>query len=104
LFNYLPITIIDAILGCKKDVPTLYGTVTLNIPAGTNSGDKQRLKGKGIESPNSNRKGDMYITLNIITPKKLDREQKDLLNKLSKTDLESSSEFLKIEDYIKKHK
>lgn len=100
----LPITIIDAILGCKKDIPTLYGTVTLNIPAGTNSGDKQRLKGKGIESPNSSRKGDMYVTLNIVTPKKIDREQKDLLSKLSKTDLESSSEFTKIKDYMKKHK
>ena len=100
----LPITIVDAVLGCKKDIPTLYGNVILNIPAGTNAGDKHRLKGKGIESPNSNRKGDMYVTINIITPKKIDREQKDLLNKLSKTDLESSVEFTKIKDYIKKHK
>lgn len=100
----LPITIVEAILGCKKDIPTLYGIVTLIIPEGTNSGDKQRLKGKGVENPNTGRKGDMYVTMNIITPKRLDRNQKDLLNKLSKTDLENSNEFIKFNNYIKKNK
>lgn len=46
----------------------------------------------------------MYVILNIITPTKLDREQKDLINKLSKTNLENASEFTKFNNYIKSHK
>ena len=98
----LPITITDAIMGCKKDIPTLYGTVTLTIDAGTNSNEKQRLRGKGIENPNTGRKGHMFVVIKVIMPTKLDREQKDLINKLSKTNLETSSEFSKIKKYMDK--
>ena len=100
----LPITITEAILGCKKDIPTLYGNVTLSINSGTQSKEKQRLRGKGIENPNTGRKGDMYVIINVIIPNKLDRTQKDLINKLSKTSLENSSEFVKFNNYIKKKK
>ena len=98
----LPITVTDAIMGCKKDIPTLYGTVTLTIDAGTNSNEKQRLRGKGIENPNTGRKGDMFVVIKVIMPTKLDREQKDLISKLSKTNLETSSEFSKIKKYMDK--
>ena len=100
----LPITITEAILGCKKDIPTLYGNVVLTIPQGTNSGDRQRLKGKGVEDPNTGKKGDMIVNINVITPKKLDRTQKDLLSKLANTNLEESPEFDRLKDYMKKHK
>lgn len=99
----VPITITEAIQGCKKDIPTLYGITTINISSGTQSHEKQRLKGKGIENPNTGRKGDMYIIINVITPTKLDREQKDLINKLSKTNLENTLEFTKFNNYIRKH-
>ena len=98
----LPLTITEAILGCKKDIPTLYGNVTLSISSGTQSGEKQRLRGKGIENPNNGRKGDMYVILNVITPNKLDREQKDLINELSKTNLETGIEFARFNKYMKK--
>lgn len=98
----LPITMTDAILGCKKEIPTLYGNVTLTINSGTQSGEKQRLRGKGIENPNNGRKGDMYVIVKVITPNKLDRTQKDLITKLSKTNLENSSEFAKFNNYLKK--
>ena len=100
----LPITITEAILGCKKDIPTLYGTVTLTINPGTDSGDRQRLKGKGVEDPNTGRKGDMFVNINVITPKKIDRIQKELLSKLSFNNLNSSVEFNRINEYMKKHK
>jgi len=100
----LPITITEAILGTKKEIPTLYGDVTLTINAATQAGEKQRLKGKGIENPNNGRKGDMYVIIKVITPNKLDRTQKDLINKLSKTNLENSSEFNKFKNYMKKKK
>ena len=104
IYLNVPITITDAIMGCKKDIPTLYGTTTIAISSATQSGEKQRIRNKGIENPNTGKKGDMYVILNIITPTKLDREQKDLINKLSKTNLENASEFTKFNNYIKSHK
>ena len=83
----LPITITEAILGTKKDIRLLDSVVTLNIPAGTNSGDKHRIKGKGIKDVNYNSYGDFYVIINVITPKKLSREQKKLIEKLDSTDL-----------------
>ena len=98
----VPITITDAVMGAKIDVPTLYENVTISIASGTQSGEKQRLRGKGIENPNTGKKGDMYIILKVITPTKLDREQKDLFNKLSRTSLDNSSEFSKFNRFKNK--
>lgn len=83
----LPITITEAIMGTKKDVKLLNSTVTLTIPAGSNSGDKHRIKGKGIKDVNYHNHGDFYVILKVITPKKLTREQKKLIEKLNETDL-----------------
>lgn len=99
IYLELPITITDAVLGCKKDVPTLYGNVKLVIPAGSQSGDKHRIKGKGIEDLHSGSKGSMYVVLKVVIPSKLDRGQKKLFEELSKTNLETS-EFKKIKDYL----
>ena len=84
----LPITITEAILGTKKDIKLLDSVVTLSIPAGTSSLDKHRLKGKGIKDVNYNVYGDFYVIINVVTPKKLSREQKKLIEKLSETDLD----------------
>lgn len=99
IYLELPITITDAVLGCKKDIPTLYGSVKLVIPAGSQSGDKHRIKGKGIEDLHSGSKGNMYVVLKVVIPSKLDRGQKKLFEELSKTNLETS-EFKKIKEYI----
>ena len=74
---------IDATLGCKVDVPTVYGDVSLSIPAGTQHGTKFRLKGKGIPGLNGRGRGDQYVTVNIETPRNLNREQKEALRKFS---------------------
>ena len=100
IYIELPITITDAVLGCKKEIPTLYGNVKLSIPAGSNTGDKHRLKGKGVANVHNTRFGDMYVILKVITPKKLSKEQKKLFEQLSKTNLEDSSEFKKINKYL----
>ena len=100
IYVELPITITDAIFGCKKELPTLDGTVKLAIDAGTQSGDKQRLRGKGVADVNTGRKGDMYVISKVITPTKLDREQKKILNELAETDLENESAFKKIKEYL----
>lgn len=103
IYLELPITITDAVLGCKKEIPTLYGNVKLTIPAGASTGDRHRLKEKGIEDLHSGRKGNMYIIINVVIPEKLDRKQKKLFEELSQTDLKTT-EFKKIEDYLKKNK
>ena len=96
----LPITITEAVLGCKKDVPTLNGTVKLSIPAGSKTNDKHRLKGKGIADPQTGRKGDMYVIIDIHIPKKISRDQKKLFEALSKTKLDDSDKFDKIRKYL----
>ena len=100
IYLELPITITDAVLGTKKDIPTMYGTVSMSIPEGSQNNDKLRLRGKGIENVMSKRKGDMYIVLKIIIPEKLSRDQKSLFNELSKTDLENNSIFKKYKKYL----
>lgn len=98
-----PITITEAILGCKKEIPTLYGNVTLTIPAGSESGEKHRIKGKGINNEAMHRKGDMYIVLKIVTPKKLSKEQKQLLEQLDKTDLNDDNDIKNFNKFVKKN-
>lgn len=100
IYLELPITVAEAALGAKKQIPTLSGNVTVTIPAGSESNDKLRLKGKGVQAVNSFRKGDMYIILKVIMPKKLSREQKKLFEKLADTDLDNDPEFNKIKKYL----
>ena len=96
----LPITITEAVLGCKKEIPTLYGNLVIQIDSGTQNNTKLRIKGKGIESPRTNKKGDMYVIINVMVPEKLDRKQKELFKELDETDLETNSEFKNIKKYL----
>ncbi len=100
VYMELPITITDAILGTKKDVKLLNSVVTLTIPAGTNSGDKLRIKGKGIKDVNYNSYGDFYVIMSVVTPKKISREQKKLIEKLRDTDL-SDKKIDKYEKFLR---
>ena len=89
----IPLTITEAILGCKKEIPTVQGTIIADIPAGTQNGDKFKFKGKGVDDEKTGRKGDAYGIASIIVPTKLDRKQKDLIKELDKTTLDNSNEF-----------
>lgn len=90
IYLRLPITITEAVLGSKIDVPTLDGSIKLTIPAGSKTGDKHRLKGKGIQMLNSHSKGDMYIVIDVIIPKKLSKEQKKLFEALDNTEFDNN--------------
>lgn len=103
IYLELPITITEAVLGCKREIPTPYGNVKLTIEGGANTGDKHRLKGKGIEDLHSGSKGNMYVVINVVIPEKIDKKQKKLFEELNDTNLKNS-EFKKIEDYLKKNK
>lgn len=101
IYIELPLTITEAILGAKKDIPTLYGKVELTIPAGTQNGEKMRLRGKGVENVNTKRKGDMYVITKVIIPEKLTRDQKKLFEELSMTDLENNKYFKSYKNSLK---
>ena len=90
IYLEVPINMAEAVLGCKKEIPTIYGNVKLTISSGIDSGDKQRLKGKGIKDSTSRKVGDMYVIFKVVTPKRLSRDQKKLFESLSKTDLDDS--------------
>lgn len=93
LYIHMPITITDAILGCKKEVPTIYGNVMMEIKPGTQNNTKYKLRGKGIKGVNSIMKGDQYVIIDVMIPDKLTRDQKALIKELSETDLETNIEF-----------
>jgi len=95
IYLTLPITIVEASLGCKKEVPTLYGDVKLTIPPGTQSNSKFLLEGKGVPSLTSKRKGNMYVITKVIIPNSLNKKQKELFEELEETDLENHEEFKK---------
>ena len=101
IYLELPITITDAVLGTKKEVPTLYGNVKVNIPSGSESGDKLRIKDKGVTHVNRSVKGDMYIILKVCIPKKLDKKQKKIFEELSTTNLKTG-DFKLVESYLNK--
>lgn len=71
--------VVDAILGSRKEIPTLHGMTTIKIDAGTQPGQVMRLKGKGLPIMGSSRHGDHYVTVNVEIPKKLSREEKKLM-------------------------
>ena len=102
IYLEVPLTITEAALGCKKTIPTLYGNVKLNVAAGTDSGDKQRIKGKGVDNEYHRTKGDMYVIFKVITPKKLSRAEKQLFEKLEKT-LEDDNVIKKFNKFTKEN-
>ena len=103
IYLEVPLTLTEAILGCKKEIPTIHGNVKLNVSAGTNSGDKQRIKGKGIDNEYRRHKGDMYVIFKVFTPKRLSREQKILIEQLSKTPLDTK-EIEEFEEFVEDNK
>ena len=80
---YVPVTVMPwtAALGGTIFVPTLDGPVQVKVPAGTHSGKKLKLSGKGLSS-----KGSLYVTLTIDVPRNLTREQKELFSRLAALD------------------
>jgi len=81
----LPLSITKAALGGEVLVPLIDGSkVKLKIPAGTETGDRIRLKEKGMSKVRSSARGDLYAHAYIQTPKKLTKKQKELLEELDK--------------------
>jgi molecular chaperone DnaJ len=89
----LPIEFVDAALGAEEEVPTLWGTAKMSVPAGTQDGTVFKLKGSGLDNVNGRGRGDQFVKIEIKVPKKLTSEQKDLLRKFAGVD-ETKKGFL----------
>ena len=81
----VPVTLTEAALGAKVDVPTIDGTMTMTLPAGTSGGTKLRLRGKGVPRGKSGERGDQIAIIRVVIPNNLTPEQKQLFESLAKS-------------------
>ena len=85
LYTTVPITVTEATLGAKIEVPTVDGRSILRVPPGTNSGQKLRLREKGVPSVRDPRnRGNQYVELQVIVPKPVDERVRELLRELER--------------------
>jgi len=83
LYMDLPLTPWEAALGAKIIVDTLSGPISINVPAGVQSGQKLRIKGKGMPDPKGE-PGDLYAVIKIMVPKRLNERERKLMEELKK--------------------
>ena len=98
----IPLDFVDACLGVKVDVPTVYGEMSLTIPAGTQPGQVLRMKGCGVKDLRTAKPGDQFVHLNIKVPTSLSKEQKELLTKFKGASKPEESWFEKFKKAFKK--
>ena len=101
LYEAVPITFAQAALGADIMVKTLDGEEKLKIPLGTQTGTVFRLKGKGMPQLGGRGKGDLFVSVSVVTPTSLTREQRRLLEQLAEVenkDLESKGLVDKVRD------
>ena len=98
----IPIDFVDAILGTNVDVPTVYGSASLVIPAGTQPGQIFRMRGQGVKDLRSGRPGDQYVHLDIKMPTSLTKKQKELLTDYKKEIKADDSLLAKFKKIFKK--
>lgn len=94
------VSMVDAALGKKIEVPTLDDPVTMEVPRGTQSGEIFKLKGKGLPYLGSEHKGDLLVEVTVKTPTRLTRKQEDLLKEFKK--LEKNKPINKVKNFFKK--
>jgi len=80
----LPITLKEAVLGEKVNIPTIDGKVAMTIPKGSSSGRMMRLKGKGAADPKGGTQGDQYVKLQIMLPDEPDEALEKAIKKWAK--------------------
>ena len=98
----IPLDFIDAILGVKIDVPTVYGDCEVEIPAGTQPNQIIRLKGRGVKDLRKGTPGDEYVHIKLQTPTKISKEQRKLLEEYKKSETKGESFFEKFKKAFKK--
>jgi DnaJ-class molecular chaperone len=79
----VPIRYSEAVRGAKIQVPTVDGPVTVTVPAGSSSGRKLRLKGRGVPAPGTGERGDQFVVLNIAVPRNRSPELLKLVERIA---------------------
>ncbi len=82
LHTKIPITVSEATLGAKIEVPTMDGRSLVRIPPGTNSGKTLRLKEKGVPSARNGARGDQYVEIQVVVPPPTDERVRNLMKEL----------------------
>lgn len=90
----VPIAIHEAALGARVDVPSPDGTARLRVPPGTQSGQRFRLRERGVVSTRDGRRGDLVIEVRLMLPRLLDERSKELLREFGKINGENVREYL----------
>lgn len=85
LYCQIPISIAQAALGTKIEVPTMEDNELLKIPAGSQPGDVLKIRGKGVKDIHSYRKGDIFVKLDIKIPSNLSKKDKEILRQFAKS-------------------
>lgn len=79
IYAEVPISLSEAVLGGKVEVPTVHGPVTMTVPKWTNGGARMRLKGKGVPATKQEPAGDQYVVFEIVLPKTADADLEDFV-------------------------
>ena len=82
LYTKVPVTVSEATLGAKIEVPTMDGRSVVRIPPGTNSGKTLRLKEKGVPSARNGARGDQYVEIQVVVPQPTDERVRNLMKEL----------------------
>ncbi|MGB7925136.1 MAG: molecular chaperone DnaJ, partial [Pyrinomonadaceae bacterium] len=101
LYSSMPITFAQAALGAEVSVPTLDGQQSLKIPQGTQTGTVFRLKNHGVQVLGGRGRGDLFVSVMVVTPTTLTREQRRILEQLAEienNDLEDKGLMDKVRD------
>lgn len=101
----LPLGMVDAALGIKINIPTVYGEGELTIPAGTQPGQILKLRGQGVKDERTGRSGDQYVHIKVVVPTNLSKDQKKLLEDYRGVTPKSESQSFieKIKNFFKKN-
>lgn len=91
----VPISFTEATLGTTVEVPTLDGSVSIKIPAGTPNGKMFRVKGRGVK-PEKGPAGDLYARAEVVVPRKVSREEKKLLEQLAEMETDDLRAHFKV--------
>ena len=80
----MPVAVHEAALGARIEVPTLDGPARLRVPPGTQSGQRFRLRERGVPSPRDGRRGDLVVEVRLVLPPVLDERSKELLREFGR--------------------
>jgi molecular chaperone DnaJ len=86
LYTKVPVTVSEATLGAKIEVPTIDGRSLVRIPPGTNCGSTLRLREKGVPNARTGARGDQYVEIQVVVPKPTDERVRKLMKELEEVE------------------